>query len=417
MRVTTAFNRILGLPGTVVGSVVLPAGGRDRAAAAVRDLVCPCGRVSRAGYDGSVRRWRHLDFGACKVILQADIRRVDCRGCGPVRTEWMPWARPGARHTTRFRGHGRLAGPADVQDRGRGVDGHLVAGRRRHRQPARRRTPRERPLDGLYRIGVDEIAYKKGRKFLTVVADHDTGNVVWIGEGRARPPSTSSTTLSAPTAPHRSRQCRWTWARIYREATRTALPEATICFDPFHVIKWAGEALDQSTGPAPRDLSPSRSTASPPPRPGAKSAPPYAPPPKTSTPPARPIIDQLRRTTPAAPRLATQRTPPRPLPQQSTPARRRRLPENLVRQRRHRSDITAFITLARRIRRNFDGIIAAVHTRTIQLPPRRPQRRNPPHPTPRPRIRQPRQPHQMIYLCHGGVPTRLPTAAHRNYEN
>ena len=40
-------------------------------------------------------------------------------------------------------------------------------------------------LDGLYRIGVDEIAYK-GRKFLTVVVDHDTGRVIWIGEGRSQ---------------------------------------------------------------------------------------------------------------------------------------------------------------------------------------------------------------------------------------
>src|SRR5262249_51941800 len=31
---------------------------------------------------------------------------------------------------------------------------------------------------------------------------------------------------------------------IYRDVTRTAVPQATICFDPFHVIKWANEALE-----------------------------------------------------------------------------------------------------------------------------------------------------------------------------
>lgn len=41
-------------------------------------------------------------------------------------------------------------------------------------------------LDQLYRIGVDEISYKRGRKFLTIVADHDTGNVVWVGEERSK---------------------------------------------------------------------------------------------------------------------------------------------------------------------------------------------------------------------------------------
>src|SRR5205814_3071844 len=40
--------------------------------------------------------------------------------------------------------------------------------------------------DHLYRIGVDEISYKRGRRFLTIVADHDTGNVVWVGKQRSK---------------------------------------------------------------------------------------------------------------------------------------------------------------------------------------------------------------------------------------
>jgi transposase len=40
-------------------------------------------------------------------------------------------------------------------------------------------------LENLYRIGVDEVSYRKGHRFLTVVADHDReGAVVWVGEGR-----------------------------------------------------------------------------------------------------------------------------------------------------------------------------------------------------------------------------------------
>ena len=42
----------------------------------------PCGATTRARYDSSRRRWRHLDFGACQVWLEADIHRVDCRGSG-----------------------------------------------------------------------------------------------------------------------------------------------------------------------------------------------------------------------------------------------------------------------------------------------------------------------------------------------
>ena len=33
-------------------------------------------------------------------------------------------------------------------------------------------------LDGLARIGIDEISYKKGHKYVMVVVDHDTRRLV-----------------------------------------------------------------------------------------------------------------------------------------------------------------------------------------------------------------------------------------------
>ena len=64
--------------------------------------VCPCGKRGTGVYDRSVRRWRHLDWGASKVWLEAQVRRLDCRGCARVRTEAVPWARPKARHSRDF---------------------------------------------------------------------------------------------------------------------------------------------------------------------------------------------------------------------------------------------------------------------------------------------------------------------------
>jgi hypothetical protein len=88
VRLTTAFNRILRLPGAGVQTVAFTDCGvvislRRRR----RTLVCPCSATSRARYDTSRRRWRHLDFGACQVWLEADIHRIDCRAGGRVRTE------------------------------------------------------------------------------------------------------------------------------------------------------------------------------------------------------------------------------------------------------------------------------------------------------------------------------------------
>jgi transposase len=39
-------------------------------------------------------------------------------------------------------------------------------------------------LAGLTRIGIDEIAYRKGHRYLTRVIDHTTVRLVWAAEGR-----------------------------------------------------------------------------------------------------------------------------------------------------------------------------------------------------------------------------------------
>lgn len=41
-------------------------------------------------------------------------------------------------------------------------------------------------LAGLRRIGIDEISYRRGQRYITVVIDHDTGRLVWAAPGRDR---------------------------------------------------------------------------------------------------------------------------------------------------------------------------------------------------------------------------------------
>ena len=41
-------------------------------------------------------------------------------------------------------------------------------------------------LDGLVAIAIDEVKYKKGHRYLTVVCDHMTGRVIWAAKGRSK---------------------------------------------------------------------------------------------------------------------------------------------------------------------------------------------------------------------------------------
>ncbi len=105
MRVTTAFKRMLRLPGASVIDVSFGAEGvivtiRLRR----RRRVCSrCGQTGRflEIHDRRVKRWRHLDVGANRCVIECCLRRLRCPDCG-VHLEAVPWARPDAHHTRDF---------------------------------------------------------------------------------------------------------------------------------------------------------------------------------------------------------------------------------------------------------------------------------------------------------------------------
>ncbi len=131
-----------------------------------------------------MRRWRHLDLGGSRLCLQADVRRLECRRCRRVRTEEVPWARPGARHTRDFQDV--VAWLAQRTDKTTITTLLRVSWEAVARIAATVVADQldDARLDDLYRIGVDEVSYRKGHRYLTVVADHDRdGAVVWAAQG------------------------------------------------------------------------------------------------------------------------------------------------------------------------------------------------------------------------------------------
>ena len=180
------------------------------------------------------------------------IRRLECPECG-VRTEEVPWARPGARHTRDFEDMVlwltqrsdrttvatlmRCSWEAVTAIINRGV-AELLDNRR---------------LGTLYRIGVDEICYRHPHRYLTIVGDHDTGTVIDIQPGRSEEsldnfyvgqPDSTLATIKAVSMDV---------GKAYAGATRTHLPHATICFDPFHIMQWTNRALDRVYANQPLD--------------------------------------------------------------------------------------------------------------------------------------------------------------------
>ena len=100
-------------------------------------------------------------------------------------------------------------------------------------------------LAGLKRIGIDEIAHRRGHRYLTCVVDHDTGRLVWAAPGRN---SETLDTFFEALGTERCAQLTHVTADgaewIHTVVTKRA-PEAALCLDPFHIVAWATKALDE----------------------------------------------------------------------------------------------------------------------------------------------------------------------------
>jgi transposase len=206
-----------------------------------------CGVCRRrcVGYDQGQgrRRWRALDLGTVRAVVEAEAPRVRCREHGVV-VAHVPWARHGAGHTREFDDavvwlavRCSKAAVGQLMRVSWRTVGAIVA-----RVAAEAGAGRD-PLVGLRRIGIDEVSYKRGHRYLTIVVDHDTGRLVWAAPGRDRATLARFfdelgercallTQVSADAA-------EW-----IAEVVAARAPQAVRCVDPFHVVAWAMEALD-----------------------------------------------------------------------------------------------------------------------------------------------------------------------------
>jgi transposase len=263
VRGSRVWKVLLGVEHTVIESVDLeqdPAGG-ERVVARVRPtkrqrLRCPhCRRACRRADAGDGRRrWRALDLGTVQAFLEADAPRIACPLHGIV-VAYVPWARHDSRFTAGFEdtatwlaAHASASAVAELlRSSWRAVTGIIT----RVVAEARGRVDR---LAGLRRIGIDEVAYRKGHRYLMVVTDHVTGRVVWAHPGRNQ-----DTVRAFFDALGQQRAAQLTHvscdgAEWIHDVITERAPQAVICLDPFHAVQWATDAIDELRRRITRDL-------------------------------------------------------------------------------------------------------------------------------------------------------------------
>lgn len=211
---------------------------------------CRCGICRRKAkhYDNGRgrRRWRALDVGSCKVYVEADEPRVCCKMHGVV-TAAVPWARHMSRFTKSFEEtvawlstHTAKSVVAEYMRVTWHTVGHIC--RRVYEDLEHKSASR---FNGLVNLGIDETSYKKGHKYMTIVINHDTASVIWCGVGYGKEVLSGFFELLSPEQRASIRCVSADGARWIADCVTSYCPNAKRCVDPFHVVSWATDALDQ----------------------------------------------------------------------------------------------------------------------------------------------------------------------------
>jgi transposase len=206
-----------------------------------------CGRRS-PGYDGGDgrRRWRALDLGATRAFVEAEAPRVRCRRHGVVVAR-VPWARRGSRFTREFEQQvawlATQCSKSAVCELMR-ISWYTVGGII-ERVVADEQARQGDRLEGLRRIGIDELSYRTGQRYITVVVDHDSGRLVWATGGRDKK---TVERFFAELGDERKAKLELVSSDLGEWITRVVeqqCRQATLCLDPFHLVKLATDALDE----------------------------------------------------------------------------------------------------------------------------------------------------------------------------
>jgi transposase len=251
MRVKTILNRIEKHPGFIYEQGRWSQDGETievpmRPAAGTLALCSGCGEPA-VGYDTlAPRRFQYVPLWGIAVVLVYAMRRVQCSQCG-VKVERVPWAAGKHRLTWSYvwflsRWARRLswAEVARIFSTSwptvfRAVETAVEWGRARM------------PMDGITAIGVDEVLWKRGYKYLTVVYEisRQRCRLLWVGENREEASLQEFFTwLGEQRSAAVGYVCSDMW-RPYLNVIARCIPQALHVLDRFHNVAKLSKAVDE----------------------------------------------------------------------------------------------------------------------------------------------------------------------------
>jgi transposase len=250
MELTTILNQCHRMPGFVYEGARFST-DKTRIEVRVRprrgaDPTCSGCQQRRPGYDHlAERRFEFIPVWGFLVVFLYRMRRVNCRRCG-VLVEEVPWG-SGKHHLTKvymqFLAHwARKLSWQEVAESFQtswekvcdSVE-HVVQWGLAHRT-----------LGPIFAIGVDEIQYAKGHKYLTLVYQiDDLTRLLWVGKERTVDTFEGFFAMIGPELSARIEfVCSDMW-KPYLRVIREKCSQALHILDRFHIVAKMNEAVDE----------------------------------------------------------------------------------------------------------------------------------------------------------------------------
>jgi transposase len=218
-----------------------------RARSNSRALCSGCGKA-RPGYDRDKepRRFAFVPLWGMAVFFLYAMRRVDCPSCG-VKVEQVPWAEGKSQLTTSYQWFlARWAKVLSWQQVARSF-GTSWENVYRSVQRAVTRGLAQRNLEGVTAVGVDEVQWRKGHKYLTLVyqIDQHCKRLLWVGQDR-----TAKTFLGffRMLGPERAAGIQFVCSDMWKaflKVVKKKAPGAIHILDRFHIMALMNKAIDK----------------------------------------------------------------------------------------------------------------------------------------------------------------------------
>lgn len=204
-----------------------------------------CGKPAGRIRQNEVRAIRDLNFGSALVSLRCTYRKVWCPNCSQVLVEDLELFDPYQRVTRRLaRAIHELCKHMTVADVARHykLDWKTV---KNIDKTFLEQQYGQTDYDGLRLLSVDEIAIKKGHKYMTVVIDYVTGRVVWMGKGRKKETLDAFFAGMSDEQKQRLEAVAMDMWQGYVASVQEAVPHAKIVFDLFHMVAAFNKVIDK----------------------------------------------------------------------------------------------------------------------------------------------------------------------------